>query len=524
MFGYLNLNDPTKIGENESQEAKNLRLDRGYLEYQEFDIDETVNRLDKDINNLDIFLDSSEIPAGSSVSPINQQGYLKRRLTAPRADIVGTPAVPTLAEYSGGVGADKPDLSVVAHGSQIFPPGETDYVITIYNPETNEESEGARWVRTVGLNQTVQFSDFPAMSAGVPLFPTIFAEKTQAEFRIYRRPAGGAEFLRTLSDVTISAYNSNPGPYLDVTPDSELGEPCPTFNPLVVAPFYFPQDRLFSIFTVHNSRLWFKQDEKRPASPGLDSAGSVLYYSKPYIYGEIPIDNFFAFNSPIVSLHSIDEALVVVCKENVFVIYGDSDKDFVVKQATDSNIGGVGGFASASIGNALCFLASDKTDRSKGNGLFLTVGGLIRKVSFQVDKLFPVAPYESGVPFDVFGAGSVDDRFFVVRYAGGQRLVYDILSQGFLQGSDDNTFSYRSKEFGRPGLWDDMRRAFVRGVGDFKLELYYDGIKEDEIEFSIPGTMPMTEDFTVPGLRANYFSYRFIGQQNAKIFEFGRLE
>jgi hypothetical protein len=124
----------------------------------------------------------------------------------------------------------------------------------------------------------------------------------------------------------------------------------------------------------------------------------------------------------------------------------------------------------------------------------------------------------------VFGAGSVEDRFFVVRYENGQKLVYDVLAQGFLQASTDDTFSYRSKEFGRPGIWDDTRRAFVRGLGDFKVELYYDGIKEDEIEFSIPGSVPQTEDFTVPGLRNNYFSFRFVGQQNAKIYEFGRLE
>jgi hypothetical protein len=65
---------------------------------------------------------------------------------------------------------------------------------------------------------------------------------------------------------------------------------------------------------------------------------------------------------------------------------------------------------------------------------------------------------------------------------------------------------------------------FVRGLGNFTVELYGDGVKIDEIAFNISGTQPRTEDFTVPPFRCNYFSYRFIGQANAKIYEFGRKE
>ena len=36
MFGYLNLGNPKRIGDAESQEMKNCRIDQGYLEYATF--------------------------------------------------------------------------------------------------------------------------------------------------------------------------------------------------------------------------------------------------------------------------------------------------------------------------------------------------------------------------------------------------------------------------------------------------------------------------------------------------------
>jgi len=134
----------------------------------------------------------------------------------------------------------------------------------------------------------------------------------------------------------------------------------------------------------------------------------------------------------------------------------------------------------------------------------------------------------------MYGAGGVKDRFCVVRGKvdgpmDNGLLVYDLLGNGFLTAEDPNPtppaeFYYRSKEFGTPGKWDNMRRAFVRGSGDFKVELYYDAEKVDEIEFSFSESIAEMEDFTVPPFEGNYFSFRFIGQANAKIFEFGRLE
>jgi hypothetical protein len=529
MFGYLNLNDPTKIGNNEAQEAKNLQLDRGYLEIMtEYAVDPSIGRKDQDINGREIFIDLEALTTGNAVAPVPAKGYLKRRLSASRVDVLGSPRINDLPGFSDGV---SPLITAAAYGSQPVPAGTYSYLITAYNPETNEESATFAFNLIIGTNQVGSFANFPAVSAN-----PIFLEKTSIEWRIYRRPIGGAEFLRILPTTTIQAYNVNAGPYLDITPDESLGDACGTVD--VYPPDYYPTGRLFSLFTVHNGRLWFKQDSKRAGSPGLDAAASVLYYSDRYIFGQVPQLNFFAFNSEIVGLHSVDESLVVLCKKNIFVIYGDDRNDFVVKELTDSksNIGCVGGWSSAALRNAVFFLGSSKTDPDQADGLFVISGGRAERLSYQVDTLFPFGQYGasiSGGPI-IYGAGVIRDRFFVVRgkvegTLDNGLLVYDSITKGFLIAEDPNPspptdFFYRSKDFGSPGKWDDMRRAFVRGVGNFKIELYYDGIKEDEIEISIAGTIPKTEDFTVPPFRSNYFSFRILGEANAKIHEFGRLE
>jgi len=527
MFGYLNLNDPTKIQANESQEAHNVRLDRGYLELiNEFVVDESINRRLKDINGHEIFIsaDSGVIPANNTYQPLGLRGYLKRNINGvidlvgmPRMDSAGTPAT----------------VAAVAYGSQPYPAGEYTYVITAYDPVTQEES--AAWIYegvSVGANEVAQFSSFPGYNSN-----PLFANKTSAEWRIYRRPIGGSEFLRVLPSTTLAAFTPLAGPIQDITPDEDLGAANTTYPRESFSPDYYNKDRLFSVIAVHNNRLWFKQDEV-PADPaGPENAGSVILYSEVNKFGEVGESSYFGFSSEVVALHSINESLVVLCKENVYVIYGDDDNDFVVKQVTDSNIGAVGGFSSAVVGNTLFFLGSNKDDRNKADGLYALCGSQLERVSSVVDSLFPANPI--GTLDDIiFGAGQVRNRFFVVRCqiddpdesSTQSQLVFDTATRGFLTSSYvgggvlPTSFIYKSKEFGSPGKWDNMRRAFVRGIGQFTVELYYDFEKVDEIEFNISGSVPDTEDFTVPPYRGNYFSFRFVGQADAKIYEFGRLE
>jgi hypothetical protein len=516
MFGYLNLNDPTKIQNNEAQEAKNCRVDRGYLEYQAWSIDEKINREIKDFEGRRIYIDPSLHPSSSGAYP--DFGWLVRVLSGGAQDIVGVPAAQFIPGWAIGT---TPSATAVAYGSQPYPVGTYEYAITLYDPTTFEESVASILTRAVGVNEVIEFAGFPAASG-----LSVMAAKTGVQWRIYRRPIGGSEFLLTLSGATLQAYAANAGPHQDITADADLGVACDSFENNT--PEILAANRRFRIIAEHNSKLWFTRMVTPTFEPGsliLAGQDQVIYYSRTNKLGAIPEDNYFLFQDEIVNALTLSEAMVIITAGGVYVVYGQDENDFLGKRINDSGVGGVR-FGAAVVGNNLYFLGSSAKAPTIGAGIYALAGNELRKMSGPIEPRFPVTHYDlgAGKP-SAFGAGAIEDRFFVVRHgstSGNGFIVFDTQAPGFLEGNSSGVFSWRSKEFGRPGPWDDMRRAFVRGIGQYRVELYGDGEKIDEIDFS-HGAIT-TEDFTVPGTRHNYFSFRIIGQPGAKVYEFGRFE
>jgi hypothetical protein len=560
MFGYLNLGDPTKIGNNEAQEATNIKIDNGYLEYKKYETVTSGFRRVQDLDNSQIYLSSTMDPTATKAEAAsNADGWLLRERTTSTGniiDILGTPDPSILRDFNY---ATKPLISVVVSAGNPVPIGKYEYALTIYNPDTNEESAGPVWTLTkTAANQGVQFADLPGIVNGANSNSGLqaadranaYKNKLNAEYRIYRRSPGSSEFLR-VPFATITGYNDNAGPFVDIYPEEQLGVACG--NVWVTGadwPVKYPYDLVshgggaWHLFTVHNNRLWFRRNFPRTVTASwpwpVIRGASVLYYSKVGNYGEFPALNYFAFGSEIVAIHSVDEALYVFCLDNVFVIYGDDENDFVVKQLTDTNIGCAGCYASLAASKAVFFLAADKSDKgNKCDGVFVLQGSSIKKISTPIETLFPAYKVGEMTPTGVsvlkerpyYWTSFLEDRFVVFTVNTGtiatpvlKNIVYDMAAGGFCLSDAVTKFYYRSKEFGRPGAWDDMKRAFIRGVGQFTIELYYDGVKADEISFNISGSIPQTYDFTVPSYRANYFSFRIIGETNAKVYEFGRLE
>lgn len=564
MFGYLNLGDPTKIGNNEAQEATNIKIDNGFLEYKKYETVTTGFRRAQDLDNSEIYLSSTSDPTAAKAEAASKaDGFLFRERTTSAGkvlDILGTPDPTILRDFNY---ATKPLISVVASAGNPVPIGKYEYALTIYNPDTNEESAGPVWTRTkVNPNEGVQFADLPGIinganaASGVPAayLVNVYKNKVNVEYRIYRRSPGSSEFLR-VPFATITGYNDNAGPFVDIYPEEQLGVACenvwltgadwPVKYPYDLSYISSGSGGAWHLFTAHNNRLWFRRNFPRssvsaswpwPVVRGV----SVLYYSKIGNYGEFPTQNYFAFSSEIVAIHSVDEALYVFCLDNIFVIYGDDENDFVVKQLTDTNIGCAGCYASLAASRSLFFLSSDKSDKgNKCAGVFVLQGSSVKKISSPVESMFPAYKVGEMTPTGVsvlkerphYWRSFLEDRFVVFTINTGtiaspvlKNLVYDTAANGFCISDSTTKFYYRSKEFGRPGAWDDMKRAFIRGLGQFKIELYYDGVKADEISYNISGVIPQTYDFTVPYYRANYFSFRIIGETNAKIYEFGRLE
>ena len=506
MFGYLNLNDPTKIGNTESQEAINLRLDRGYLEYQSWPIDTTIMRSGKDPQGNVIRVDPSV--------PIGFIGVLQRVLTGGN-DIIGLRYPPNNIGWNYGV---KPVLYDTSVGPGSYPAKEYNYAITLFDPVAGEESRPFFVTAYTDGTYQLGFKDFPGMGSNYPL-------KEYLEWRIYRRPLGSAEYLQ-LPHPTIQAVTDNATSYLDTFNDSALTLPLNTVD--VYDPYDISSSSV-NLFAIHNGRLWLP----RPfVSTGADQRepGHLLFFSKQNIFGEFPFNNYFSFNSPIQALWSIDETLYIITEEGPYALYGNDESDFVLKEISNTGVGGAWDGGSAAVGNQIIFISTEKTERAVGKSIHSIFGNAFNLISEKINKMFPVV-YPTTI--NAHGSGVVDNRFLVLGYGepttGGaylvRRLVFDTVTGGFLIGNPATTeFSYKSKEFGSPGWWVGARRMFVRGLGNFTVELYGDGVKIDEIAFNISGTQPRTEDFTVPPFRCNYFSYRFIGQTNAKIYEFGRKE
>lgn len=509
MFGYLNLNDPTKIGDQESQEANNLRLDHGFLEYQQWPIDATIMREWKDLQG--------NIIRVTPTTGIGNSGIVERILPA-GADTIGILA-PSL--NMGWNYPTNPTMynTAVETGPSYPPTKEFNYAITLYDPAAGEESAPFFVTGYTDGTYNLGFKDFPGMGANYP-------RKTSLEWRIYRRPLGSSEYLQ-LPHPAIQAVTNNSTSYLDNFEDSALTLPLNTVDNEQYYPAYYGA----RLLAVHNNRLWVP----RPfVSIGINDSprGHLLYFSKTNVFGETPINNYFSFNSPIVALHSIDETLFVITKESIYAIYGDDDSSFVVKEITNAGIGGLQFCNSAASGNKIIFISSSRANRNAGTGVHLIYGNSFDLISDKISPLFPVAAIIGFDTSGANGAGVIENRFLILGYGRiidqssyqPKRLVYDSIANGFVTGDSTTSFTYRSKEFGSPGWWVGARRMFVRGAGNFTVELYGDGEKIDEISFNISVTQPRTEDFTVPPFRCNYFSYRFIGQANAKIYEFGRKE
>jgi hypothetical protein len=538
MFGYLNLNDPTKIANTEAQEATNVRVDRGYLEFQMFAIDKYVNKRVIDFSGRRIFLDNTKLGSGFASREVNIEipgegrGFTHRVLNDDSIDIVGTlMIVAPIAEVVVNPSGDP----------SFYPPGNYDFLVTLFDPATDEESRAEAYNLTILDGQQVEFHETAtAFMPDLTKPSRLSFNKAKLKWRIYRRPLSSDLFLLSKE---VDAFPT-PATVVDDVSDTNLGFAYSGIE--TYTPYELSQQGKQHIITMHNGRLWYVQDFLDDAASTYGTLGSavcnVLRFSSLNRIGEIPINNYFAFNSKIVGVHSLNEYLVVLCKEEVFLIYGNDETDFVVKQLTDSDIGCPGLQASVKVFDSLFFLGSNKGNRDTADGIYTIRNGQMSRISDAIEPLFKdnsISAYSYSALYNPpshrernFGVGIFDARFFVACYvippfsSTRKFIVLDGKTGGFLLGEVGliKNFYYRSKEYGRPGQWDNMRRAFVRGLGQFTIELYYDRVKVDTITFNITGSIPQTRDFTVPPFRGYYFSFRFIGNTETKIYEFGRLE
>ena len=98
-------------------------------------------------------------------------------------------------------------------------------------------------------------------------------------------------------------------------------------------------------------------------------------------------------------------------------------------------------------------------------------------------------------------------------------LIYDTYLFGWATANDDETFTYKTKAFSLPRQVLFHKRIYIEAEGDFVVQF----LGDDNIVSSM--TVSLAEKtqlyLNIRPYRYQNFSFKFIGQQNCKIYDYG---
>lgn len=493
-FGYLNLGDPASIGDNESQIAINCRVDRGCIEYASWAVtDNTRNRRFTSSSGtyyIDAtFPDTGKIMRGSGETP-------------------GLPS-PSIT----GVG-----VTIVASTGNPYPPGTYYWVFTYYDQTTGEEGPPSSPIyQVIGTNQIGKIETLPSIS------------KTGHTLKInlYRLPLGGSEYLFAkqcaVGDASIT----------DDVADSSLGGALLTDGyQRATHDGSLAAARHIAIF---NGKMFFAYYSLL----GFTVTEDIAFTKAEFV---------FDFSEGIDDLIACNEVLYIFTQTKTFVLYGNDESDFVLKEVNQS-VGACMG-AAGLVNNDPIIGATKKysvtvagtaSDVSFVDSIQVATGSALKVLSNKIKSLFPLSNFYYGSSGQSFETGVFDDRFWVLKHSklttytfadlasylaqldNPYYLVYDTNGDGFLQGDPAaSTFTYRSKEFGSAGKVEQVRTAFVEAVGTFTVTIYGDNVALTAITMTL--STRQNVQFRVMPIRCHRFSFHFSGNSDAKIYDFGRIE
>ena len=513
-FGYLNQNNPINIGGNEAQEMVNCRLDRGYLEFGSFPIDSnkpTPGRYLVLPNQREVKIDAD----------FYNSGYVKWRkqgssdawsrigIKTPGADpAVVVPNVIVDTVSNPGAIPFKPEV------------GRHFYAITLYDPDTFEESPAV--LDDVEYTAADETADKRILFAGFDDLTSIYgATRPNLVWRFYRMPINGDEYLLTTTQAACTTFSV--GYKLpDSTTDDVLGQMCNTLTLVDI-----PLDSLSMSIEFYADKLWIAAS----VAPGVTGGKytGILYYSKSGAWNEFAATSFFSFPDRIVGITPCNETLVIQTEGRSYVLYGDTDESFILKPI-DYEFPGLAHNSGRAINGLGYFLAARKdpndTTINQGIGILAFNGRSVVDISQNIYKELP--------KYLFYGSRAArnavtENRFYVVEltektgstWHSPTKIVYDSFMQGFCLARDYlTTFTYRTKEFradGKPVQF--YKRLFVRGKGEFTVELLGDGELVTILNYNLAALE--TVYFNVKPYRYETLSIRFTGKSGAEIHDWG---
>ena len=509
-FGYLNQNNPIFIGQNEAQEMVNCRIDKGILEFGSFPIDSanpTPGRYLVLPNQREVKIDESFYNSGYVRWRKQGSSDAWSRIGIQKPGVNPAVVVPNVIVDTVGLVAFKPEV------------GRHFYAITLYDPDTYEESPAV--LDEVEYTEADSTADKRILFAGFADLSTVYPSRPNLEWRFYRMPFGGEEYLLSMTWAACTTFSAE-FKLPDAITNENLGSMCNTLE-LVDAPL----EALSMSIELYADKLWIAA-AVAPAVPGGKHTG-ILYYSRTGVWNGFEAAGFFAFPDRIVGITPCNETLVVQTEGKSYVIYGD-DKSNFIRKPIDYEFPGLAHNSGRAINGLGYFLAARKDPNdptiNQALGILAFNSRNVTDVSAKISKELPKYLF---IGSRAAKNAVMDNRFYIVEvtektgstWHSPTKIVYDTFEKGFCLGRDYlTTFTYRTKEFkAESKAVQFYKRLFVRGKGEFTVELLGDGQLITLLNYNLANLD--TVHFNVKPNRYTTFSIRFSGKQGTEIHDWG---
>lgn len=519
-FGYLNQNNPISIGDIEAQEMVNVSIDKDYLEFNKFDSSAKI----QNAGRLLYLPNGKEVKIGAEPPNAGMAVWRNRGSEdefTPFYVLWQTNMYPSMTLIS------KNSLSLGEHAHLLqtgsFKPsaiGEVFYAVTIYDTVeniesapfySNEDYEGIASNHIVYTQENIDNEDVVRITLVLPSNSTY--DRDRYEYRIYRMPSiGGSEYLLIkkvkFSDLLITGYGNYKYEYIDDVPEERIGMgELMTTEHLV----YEPQTSPMNVLALYADKLWIGGEVLVTET---NKNKGILYFSATSEYWKFNASFFFSYVDPVIGLTTFNEMLVVQTTKKLFVIYGDSEDNFVQKEI-DFQFDGIAFNSGQALSSFAYFLATPK-DKDEIGRVFAFNGSVVTDISQKIINEFN---------FDFEKTYVLDNRYFVIEKKDGSKLVLDTIKIGWCKASEQQYyFSYRTKEFNVGVNGNNfLKQLYIRAKGAFIVFVIGDNGKIITQKRFV-SDKPANHFCYIKPRRFDNFSIRFVGYEDTEIYDWSVVE
>lgn len=521
-FGYLNENNPISIGDIEAQEMVNVSIDKDFLEFNRFD----STRKNQSDGRFLYLPNGKEVTIGAEAPNAGMAVWRNRGSNddyVPFYVLWQSNMYPSMTLVSKSSLTPEQQAHLAETGS--FKPGavgEVFYAVTIYDTVeniesapfySNENEEGILSNHIIYTQENIDAEDVAKITLVLPSNSTY--DMDRYEYRIYRMPLGGTEYLLVkkvkFSELTITGLGNYQYVHIDDVTEDRIGMGSMMTTDQLV---YEPLQSQMNVLALYADKLFIGGQvlvEETNKNKG------ILYFSATSEYWKFKASFFFSFVDPVIGLTTFNEMLVVQTTKKLFIIYGDNEDNFVQKEI-DFQFDGIAYNSGQALSRLAYFLANpkDSENNKEVNRVFAFDGSTVTDISQKIIKEFNFRFEETYV---------LDNRYFVVEKKDGTKLILDTLKIGWcLAKESQKHFSYRTKEF-NVGLNGNnfIKQIYVRAKGAFIVFVIGDNNKIIT-QRRFYSDKPENHFSYVRPRRFTNFSVRFIGYEDTEIYDWGIVE